>query len=265
VVRAVNLDILQRFGERRTIMDIKASTAQVSGDEGKKMDLFVAEPTGDGKKPALLVIQEVFGVNDHMKDVTQRFGREGYVAACPELYYRLETRVAANNDMQSAFAMRGTLYESKIVEDINRAVAYLKGRADVNANRIGIIGYCFGGRVSWLAACQSPGMAAASLYYGGGIAGGERGEKSPVEPVTMANKIKIPLQCVWGEADQSISKEARDKVEAALKANKVNYEWHVYAGAGHAFFADNRPSYHEASAKDIWPKTLAFFAEHLKG
>jgi len=244
-------------------MEIQTSTAQVSAEQGKSMDLFVAAPKGDGKKPALLVIMEVFGVNAHIKDLTERFAGEGYVAAAPDLYYRLENKVVPNSDLQGAFAMRATLYETKIVEDLNRAIAQIKGRADVNANKIGIVGYCFGGRVSWLAACQCP-VAAASVYYGGGIAGGERGEKSPVEPVTLANKIKIPLQCAWGEEDQSISKEARDKVEAALKANKVNYEWYVYKGAGHAFFCNDRPSYHEASAKDIWPKTLAFFAKHLK-
>lgn len=246
-------------------MDIGTSTVKVGGEAGKQMGLFVAAPKGDGKKPALLVIMEVFGVNDHMKDVTQRFAREGYVGVSPDLYYRLEKNVAPNSDLQGAFAMRATLYETKIVEDLNRAIAYIKSRADVNPNKIGIIGYCFGGRVSWLAACQCPGIAAASVYYGGGIAGGERGEKSPVEPVTLANKIKVPLQCAWGDQDQSISQEAREKVEAALKANKVSYEWHVYKGAGHAFFCDERPSYHEASAKDIWPKTLAFFAKHLKG
>ncbi|MBI2358590.1 MAG: dienelactone hydrolase family protein [Deltaproteobacteria bacterium] len=245
-------------------MDIQTSTVQVSGDEGKKMDLFIAAPRGDGKRPALITIMEVFGVNDHMKDVTARFAREGYVGVCPDLYYRLEKRVAPNSDLQGAFAMRATLYETKIVEDLNRAIALIKGRADVNPNKIGIIGYCFGGRVSWLGACQCPGITAASIYYGGGIAGGERGEKSPVEPVAMANKIKVPLQWAWGDQDQSISQEAREKIEAALKANKVNYEWHLYKGAGHAFFCDDRPSYHEASAKDIWPKTLSFFAKHLK-
>lgn len=245
-------------------MDVKTSTVQVNGEQGKQMDLFVAAPAGDGKKPALLVIMEVFGVNAHMKDVTQRFAKEGYVSVSPDLYYRLEKRVVPNNDLQGAFALRATLYDTKIVEDLNRAITYLKGRADVNPNKIGIIGYCFSGKVSWLGACQCPGLAAASLYYGGGIAGGERGEKSPVEPVTLGDKIKVPLQCVWGEEDQGISKEARDKIEAALKANKVNHEWHVYKGAGHAFFCDDRPSYHEASAKDIWPKTLGFFAKHLK-
>lgn len=245
-------------------MEITTTTVQVSGEGGRPMDLFVAAPLDGGKKPALLVIMEVFGVNAHMKDLTGRFAREGYVAASPDLYYRLERRVAPNDDLQGAFAMRATLYEPKIVEDVNRAIAYLRSRPDVKADRIGIVGYCFGGRVSWLAACESPGLAAAAIYYGGGIVGGERGEKSPVEPVTLAHKIKIPLHCVWGEEDQSITKEARERIEAALKANKVRYEWFVYKGAGHAFFCDDRPSYHEPSAKDVWPKTLGFFARHLK-
>lgn len=246
-------------------MEIRSSTVQVSGEQNKSMDLFVAAPSEGGKRPALLVIMEVFGVNAHIKDVTERFAREGYVASAPDLYYRLEKSVAPNDDLQAAFAMRATLYETKIVEDVSRAIAYLKGRPDVKPDKIGIIGYCFGGRVSWLAACQCPGLASAAVYYGGGIVNGERGEKSPVEPVTLANKIKIPMQCVWGEEDQMIPKEARDKIETALKANKVNHEWFVYKGAGHAFFTDDQPSYHGPSAKDVWPKTLAFFAKYLQG
>lgn len=245
-------------------METKTSTIQVSAETGKPMDLYVAAPQGDGKKPALLVIMEVFGVNEHIKDVTGRFAREGYVAASPDLYYRLDKKVAPTTDLQGAFAMRGTLYDTKIVEDLNRAIAYIKGRPDVNSNKVGIVGYCFGGRVAWLAACQCPGVIASAVYYGGQIVGGERGEKSPAEPVTLADKIKIPMQCVWGEEDQAISKEAREKIESALKTNKINYEWNVYKGAGHAFFCDDRPSYHEASAKDVWPKTLAFFGKHLK-
>lgn len=245
-------------------MNINTSTVQVTAEGGRPMDHYVAAPEGGGKKPAIIVIFEIFGVNSHIKDVTERFGREGYVAAAPDLYYRLEKRIAPNSDRDGAFAMRGTLYETKIVEDLNKSIAYIKGRPDVDPSKIGIVGYCFGGRVSWLAACQCPGLAASAVYYGGQIAGGERGEKSPVELVTLANKIKIPMHCVWGDEDQGIPKEARDKVEEALKANKVNYEWNVYKGAGHAFFCDDRPSYHEASAKDVWPKTLAFFARHLK-
>jgi carboxymethylenebutenolidase len=245
-------------------MNISASTAQVPGEEGRPIDHHVAVPEGDGRKPALILIFEIFGLNSHIKDVTERFGKEGYVTAAPDLYYRLDKRTAPNNDRDGAFALRGTLYDDKIVEDLNRTLAYLKSRNDVDPNKIGIVGYCFGGRVSWLGACKVPGLAACSVYYGGQIVGGERGEKSPVEPVTLANNIKIPMQCVWGEEDQAIPKDARDKIEGGLKANKVDYEWHLYKGAGHAFFCDDRPSYHEASAKDIWPKTLAFFAKHLK-
>lgn len=245
-------------------MNTHTSTVQVSAEGGRPMDHYVAAPDGDDRKPAILVIFEVFGLNSHIKNVTERFAKEGYVAVAPDLYYRLEKRVASSSDREGAFAMRGTLYETKIVEDLHRTLAYVKGRSDVNPDKVGIIGYCFGGRVSWLAACQCQGLSAGAVYYGGQIVGGERGEKSPVEPVTHANKIKIPMHCVWGEEDQGIPKEARDKIERALKTNGVNYEWHVYKGAGHAFFCDDRPSYHEASAKDIWPKTLVFFSKNLK-
>jgi carboxymethylenebutenolidase len=243
-------------------MDITAGFDQVSGESGNSMKLYTVAPATDGKKPGLLVIMEVFGVNTHIQEVTQRFAREGYVAIAPDLYYRLDKRIT--EDLQEAFAMRATLYEPKIVEDLNRVIIHLQRRADVNPQKIGIIGYCFGGRVSWLAACQCSALSAAAVYYGGGIVGGERGEKSPVEPVAFANNIKIPMHCVWGDEDELIPQDARHEIERALKSNKVNYEWHVYKGAGHAFFADNQPSYCEAAAADVWPKTLAFLARHLK-
>lgn len=245
-------------------MSINLKTVDLPADDGKSMGLYVAAPDGDGRKPALLVIMEVFGVNAHMKDVTERFANEGYVAISPDLYYRLDQRVFPHTDRDGAFAARGTLYDTKIVEDLNRAIAYAQGRDDVDPDRVGIIGYCFGGRVSWMAACNCPGLVASSLYYGGQIAGGQRGEKSPVEPVTQGNNIKIPMQCVWGGQDQGIPKEARDAIESTLKANNVDYEWHLYEDAGHAFFCEDRPAYDEAASKDIWPKTLAFLGTHLK-
>ena len=194
-------------------MSINIGTVDIPAEDGKSMGLFVAAPDGDGKKPALLVIMEIFGVNAHMKDVTERFANEGYVAISPDLYYRLDERVIPNTDRDGAFAARGTLYDTKVIDDLNRAIAYAKGRDDVDPDRVGIIGYCFGGRVSWMAACNCPGLAASSLYYGGQIAGGQRGEKSPVEPVTQGNNINIPMQCVWGGQDQGIPQEARDTIE----------------------------------------------------
>ena len=173
-------------------MSINTATVDIAAEDGKSMGLYVAAPDGDGRKPALLVIMEIFGVNAHMKDVTDRFANEGYVAISPDLYYRLDERVIPNTDRDGAFAARGTLYDTKVIEDLNRAIAYAKGRDDVDPDKVGIIGYCFGGRVSWMAACNCPGLAASSLYYGGQIAGGQRGEKSPVEPVTQGNNIRSP-------------------------------------------------------------------------
>ena len=139
-------------------MSITTATVDIAADDGKSMDLYVAAPDGGGRKPALLVIMEIFGVNAHMKDVTERFANEGYVAISPDLYYRLDERIIPNTDRDGAFAARGTLYDTKVIEDLNRAIAYAKGRDDVDPDRVGIIGYCFGGRVSWMAACNCPGL-----------------------------------------------------------------------------------------------------------
>ena len=118
-------------------MSINTGTVGISAEDGKSMDLYVAAPDGGGKKPALLVIMEIFGVNAHMKDVTERFANEGYVAISPDLYYRLDERVIPSTDRDAAFAARGTLYDTKIIDDLNRAIAYAKGRDDVDPDRGG--------------------------------------------------------------------------------------------------------------------------------
>ncbi len=206
-----------------------SSVAEVKS-QGQDMDIFTFAPDGDGKRPAVIVIQEIFGVNDHMKDVANRFADAGFVAAAPDLFHREgKGTIVPFEDMATGMGMRGRLSDDDIKADVAATVAYLKSQPNVDGDNIGIVGYCFGGFVSYMAAAEVPGIAAAAIYYGGGI---------PVANI--------------------------DAIEAALKAAGKDYESHTYAGAGHGFFCDERGSYNEAASKDAWAKSLAFFGQHLK-
>ena len=243
-------------------MAIQAAFQDVPGEDGKAMPIYVARPEGAGPFPGLVVIMEIFGANDHMQAVTRRFAEAGYVAACPDFFYRLEERTKPYSDMQGAFAMRNTLHDDKMIDDIGRAVNLLKQDAAVKES-LGIIGYCMGGRFSYLAAARMDDFAAASIYYGGGIIGGEINERVPAEPITLASQVACPVQGLFGADDQSIPVENVDRLHEALKATGVETEFNVYDGAGHGFFCDDRGTYNAEASKDAWDRTMAFFTKHL--
>ncbi len=234
---------------------------------GQDMSVFTYRPEGDGKRPAVIVIQEIFGVNDHIKDVAQRFANEGYVAAAPDLFYKAGKNVTVPfSDMQQGSALRGQLTNDDIVAAVQTTVDYLKSHPNVDAQNIGIVGFCFGGFVSYLAAAKVPGLKASAVYYGGGILPrpGSPADAPRVLDQTVAD-VKVPIISFWGDQDGGIPVENVREIESKLKSLGKSVEAHIYQGAGHGFFCDARGSYNEAAAKDAWPRTLDFFATHLKG
>ncbi|MBV9120120.1 MAG: dienelactone hydrolase family protein, partial [Chloroflexi bacterium] len=150
-------------------MPVKTETTTAATNEGS-LDLFVARPEGAGPHPGLVVVQEAFGVNDHIKDVTQRYAAEGYVAVAPDLFHRFEQKIVPYEDMQNAIGSIMKLNDDMVMNDINAALGYLKSQPDVKHDKIGIVGYCFGGRTAYLTATRSKDISAAVGYYGGGIA-----------------------------------------------------------------------------------------------
>ena len=134
------------------------------------MALFTYRPEADGKRPAVIVIQEIFGVNDHMKDVAGRFASEGYFAAAPDLFHRSGREITVPfSEMQRGSELRGKLTNDDLVADLDATVAYLKSNPNVDGDNIGIVGFCFGGMVAYLAAARVRGLSAAAVFYGGGI------------------------------------------------------------------------------------------------
>ena len=239
-------------------MDVSGSTVQLNTSDGK-MDAYVAQPKGSGAYPGVVVIQEAFGVNDHMKKVTERIAAEGYVAIAPDIFHRETERLIPYSDMKKAIATLQRVVDSKAMEDIGAAIAQLKSQGNVKSGAIGVTGFCMGGRLTYLAAAHHAGAVKCAVpYYGGGIPMGNP------SPLARTGEIKCPMVLFFGGKDQLIPPEHVEQVKAELTAKKATFQLHVYPDAGHGFFCDDRASYHEASAKDAWEKNKAFFAQQLQ-
>ncbi len=160
---------------------------------------------------------------------------------------------------------RGKLTNDDIVADVSATVEYLKSHPSVDADHIGIVGFCFGGMVSYLAAARVSGLSASAVFYGGGILPRpDAGSDAPRLLDATADAVAVPIISFWGDQDGGIPVSNVEEITSTLKAKGKDFESTVYPGAGHGFFCDARGSYNEAAAKDAWPKTLAFFAKHLK-
>lgn len=239
-------------------MDINTSTIQLNTPDGK-MDTFVAQPKDGGARPAVIVLMEAFGVNSHIKDVTERVAREGYVAAAPDLYHREPERVVPYKEMQTAIGIMKRLEDPKVMDDVGAAVSHLKSQSYVKAGAIGITGFCMGGRFTYLAAAHhNKDIKAAVSFYGGGI---PMGKPSPLD---RTGEINCPIQLFFGAKDQLIPQDHVNQIVKALTDAKKNFTHKVYPEAGHGFFCNERESYHADSAKDAWEKFKSFFAQHLK-
>jgi carboxymethylenebutenolidase len=230
------------------------------------MTIHTAQPDGSGKSPAVIVIQEIFGVDPHIEDVAKRFADAGFFAAAPELFHRGGAgTVIPYAEMEKGVGERGKLSNDDILADLNATVDFLKSNPNVDADNIGIVGFCFGGFVSFLGAVNVAGIKASAVYYGGGILPRpDAPADAPRYLDASADKMNVPMIGFWGSEDGGIPVKTIDEIESTLKAKGKNYESHTYEGAGHGFFCDGRGSYNEAAAKDAWPRTLDFFKANLK-
>ena len=239
-------------------MDVTNSTVQLNTPDGK-MDSYVAQPKDAGTYPGIVVIQEAFGVNSHIKKVTERIAAEGYVAIAPDIFHRESERLIPYSDMAKAIATMQRVVDSKAMEDVAAAIAHLKSQSNVKASSIGVIGFCMGGRLTYLAAAHHANdIKAAVPYYPGGLAMGNP------SPLSRTGEIKCPMYLFFGVKDQLIPMDQVGQINTELTSKKVAFQMKTYPEAGHGFICDERGSCHEASAKDAWEKTKSFFAQHLK-
>ena len=239
-------------------MDITTSKLQLNTPDGK-METYEARPKDGGARPAIVVLMEAFGLNSHIKDVTERIAREGYVAIAPDLYHRESERVVPYSELQKAMGIMNRLQDPKVMGDVGAAISHLKSQNYVKAGSIGITGFCMGGRYTYLSAAHhNKDVKAAVCFYGGGI---PMGNPSPLD---RTKEIQCPITLFFGAKDPLIPQEHVEKIVKALTDAKKNFTHKVYPEAGHGFFCNERQSYHADSAKDAWENFKSFFAQHLK-
>ena len=218
------------------------STITLTASDGHTLSAYVAGP--DSATKGVVVIQEIFGVNHHMRDMADRFAAAGYAVCAPALFDRAERNVElgyTQEDIGKGRDYRMKLTDAQVMADVEAAAKRLAGK------KLGIVGYCFGGTVAFWGATRSRSFAAASCWYGGGIAG------------TKDERPNCPVQMHFGETDTSIPMTDVD----AIRAAQPKAEIYVYAGAGHGFGCDERGSFSQKDYDLAQQRTLAFFAKHL--
>jgi carboxymethylenebutenolidase len=230
---------------------VGAGEEMVSYKSGEEtVSSFLVTPAGPGPHPAVIVIQEWWGLNDWIKDQARALAKEGYVALAVDLY-----RGKVTSKQEDAHQLMMGAPPDRIQRDLKAAFAWLEGMKDVKAGKIGAIGWCMGGRWALTLATEEPKVAAAVAYYGA----------PPTDPAAIA-RIKAPILGNFGGDDKGPSPDQVKAFEAAARAAGKTVDLKIYEGAGHAFANVNNPwgGYRESAAKDAWTRTLAWFAKYLK-
>ena len=222
--------------------------------DGTEMRAYVAFPTATGPVPGIILLQEAFGVNHHIRSVADRLAAAGYAVVAPELFHRTAAPglEIAYSDFASAMPHYNAINNDDLTADLHAAHAWLTAQPLVKVDKIGSIGFCLGGRVSFLANAVLP-LAAGVSYYGGGTH----------TIADRAQDLHATHLFFWGGLDAHIGKAAIDQVIEAVEAAKKPYINTVISYADHGFYCDERPSYHPEAAKEAWALTLAFFGEKL--
>lgn len=228
--------------------------------------------TSDGKVPVLVtrpqsplsrglvLIHEAFGINAHVRDLSERFAAEGFLVAAPSLFHRFDRLELPYEDIAAAKTLMSTLTEDNILNDVQAAIDWLRGPGEMRREPVAIIGYCFGGRVSYLAGTHNSDLAAVVSYYGGGIAA----ENDSHAPVTRTNQFSCPVLAIFGGKDTMIPAAEVGRIERALDDLPFEHHVEVYEQAGHGFFCDARPANYDAgAAKAAWKLTLDFLQRSM--
>lgn len=238
---------------------LEAGEVKVPVAEGT-IPAYRAMPAGAGPFPVVLVIQEIFGVHEHIKDICRRFAKLGYYAIAPELYAR-QGDVSKITNMQEIFSkVVSKVPDAQVMSDLDATVAFAKATGKADVARLGITGFCWGGRIVWLYAAHNPGLKAGVAWYGRLV--GQSTELQPKYPVDLAGSLKAPVLGLYGEADQGIPVASVEKMRQALKEAGKTAEIVLYPDTPHAFHADYRPSYRKTQAEDGWKRCLEWFKKY---
>ena len=238
---------------------LEAGEVKVRTSDGD-IPAYRAMPAGNGPFPVVLVVQEIFGVHEHIKDLCRRLAKVGYMAVAPELYAR-QGDVSKIGDMQQIIRdVVSKVPDRQVMSDLDATVAFAKASGRGDTARLGITGFCWGGRIVWLYAAHNPNLKAGVAWYGRLV--GDATVTTPKHPVQLAAELKAPVLGLYGAADQGIPVSTVDQMKQACAAANKTCEFVVYPDTPHAFNADYRPSYREGPAKDGWQRMLAWFKSH---
>ena len=228
--------------------------------EDGEIPAYRAMPATGGNFPVVLVIHEIFGVHEHIQDVCRRFAQLGYLAIAPELYARQGDVSQLTNIEDIRSKVVSKVPDAQVMSDLDATLNWAKQIEKGNIERVGITGFCWGGRTVWLYAAHNPNLKAGVAWYGRLV--GESTPLTPKHPVQLAADLKVPVLGLYGGSDTGIPNETVEQMRQALKSGKSCSEIILYPDTPHAFFADYRPSYRKEQAEDGWKRLLAWFQKN---
>ncbi|MFZ6688105.1 dienelactone hydrolase family protein [Undibacterium sp. SXout11W] len=227
--------------------------------KGQQVPVYFAKPQGKNKLPVILVISEIFGVHEHIADVARRFAKLGYLAIAPDLFIRqgdVNQYPSVAELIQNIIAK---VPDAQVMEDLDATVTWAENNGG-DVSRLGITGFCWGGRITWMYSAHNPKVTAGVAWYGRLVSNPTA--LSPSNPIDIAATLKTPILGLYGAKDTGIPVSTVEQMKEALAKGQSGSEFKVFDNSGHAFHADYRPSYVEADAKDGWSRAVAWFKTH---
>jgi carboxymethylenebutenolidase len=252
-VQPVSAEAIHTDASGLTAGEVKVPVADGS------IPAYRAMPDSGGPFPAVLVVQEVFGVHEHIKDVCRRLAKLGYFAIAPELYARQGNPAEIGDIKQLIAQIVSKVPDAQVMSDLDATAAYAKSTGKADTQKLAVTGFCWGGRIVWLYAAHNPDLKAAVAWYGPDRA---TSSLTPQNPIDVIPQLTCPVLALDGGADQSIPVATGEKRQAACVAAHKVCAYQLYPDAPHAFNADYRPSYRADAAKDGWARMLVWFKDH---
>lgn len=246
-----------------TYPSLLAETVSFRGHNGDQGEAYLARPTHPGKFPGVVVIHHMPGWDEWITEVVRKFAHHGFAAISPHLYFR--DGPGNPDDIGARVRAAGGVPDDQVVGDVAGAMACLRAQQNHNG-KIGVIGFCSGGRHAYLCACRIADLDAVVDCWGGNVVVDDKSQlnaKRPAAPIDLTEQLRAPLLGIFGNDDQNPNADQVNRTEATLKRLGKTYEFHRYDGAGHAFFNTSRSAHRPEQAADGWGKVFAFLRKHL--
>ena len=245
-----------------------AETVRIQGHNGDEIDAYLARPLGPGPFGSVVLIHHMPGWDAASKEMARKLAANGFATISPDIHYRVREKVgfgASHEEVSGAVREGGMIPDAQCIGDVEASMQYLRSLPYTNG-KVGVIGFCSGGRQVYLVACNIPSLDAAVDCWGGGVTSRDSEaatDSMPVAPIEMTANMNCALLGIFGNEDARPSPEEVDLTELVLKQHNKNFEFHRYDDAGHGFFAVDRPSYRQAAATDAWDKVIDFYNTYL--